>query len=335
MMETIGHLHPLLIHFPIGLLLAASVLIIYARIAKKDFDSFIQISLWVGFVFSMMASVSGWVLSNFSQQDANSLLWHQWTAIATCFLAALLVFLKKWRFHLSFILFGAICFTGHLGSVLTYGEGYFSLAQKKVATFLAPEPKKTLGTKREAHIEIKKRSLALSSSPIEILDAPNSQWVQEFQARQISIVEQNDRFLSANFLHIKNDFDGVFFDFQKLAPWVVQLKLANQKNIDFTLLKNFTKLSDLDLSKTNFVDGDLVYLRDLAQLKRLNLVGTHVSDAGLSRLMALKSLKKVYVWQTLLSAQAVEKWKQANPNLEIETGQFSFVKPDSLKTITR
>jgi hypothetical protein len=51
--------------------------------------------------------------------------------------------------------------------------------------------------------------------------------------------------------------------------------------------------------------------------------------------MAMKNLKKVYVWQSSLSPQALEKWKQVNPELLIETGQFSFVKPDSLKTLTR
>ena len=336
MMETLGHLHPLLIHFPIGLLVAASVLIIYARIAKKDFESFIQISLWVGFVFSILACVSGWLLSNFSQHDAQALLWHQWAAISTCILAALVLFLKEWRLYLSFILLGAICFTGHLGSVLTYGEGYFLVTQKKLIALLAPVPKiKSLEPSLESHEEVKKISLASSSKPIENLTALNSQWVQEFQARQISLVQQSEHGLSANFLHVKTDFPGVFFDFQKLAPWVVQLKLSNHKNIDFALLKNFKQLSDLDLSKTNLVDGDLVYLRELPQLKRLNLVGTQISDAGLSQLMAMKSLKKVYVWQSLLSAQAVEKWKQKNPSLEVETGQFSFVKPDSLKPVTR
>jgi hypothetical protein len=120
-----------------------------------------------------------------------------------------------------------------------------------------------------------------------------------------------------------------------LAPWVVQLKLANHKSVDFSLLKNFSRLEDLDVSKTNLGDGDLVYLRELTQLKRLNLVGTQVSDSGLGNLMAIKNLKKVYVWQSSLSPQALEKWKQANPDLLIETGQFSFVKPDSLKTLTR
>ena len=104
-METLGHLHPWLIHFPIGLLLVASILIIYSHIAKKEFESFIHIGLWVGFVFSILASISGWLLSNNSEQDHQALLWHQWTAISTCLITGLVLFFKKWRFYLSFILY--------------------------------------------------------------------------------------------------------------------------------------------------------------------------------------------------------------------------------------
>ena len=333
-METLGHLHPLLIHFPIGLLLAACVLTIYAHFSKKEFESFIQISLWVGFVFSVLASCSGWLLSNFSTQDPQSLFWHQWTAIFTCILTGLVLFLKKWRFYLSFLLFSAICFTGHLGSVLTYGEGYFSLAEKKVIALLAPVAAKPLEISQETAIPMEKANL--QTVPVEgISEAPNPEWIQAFQAKQISLIEQGDHGLSANFLHVKNDFSSVFKDFQKMAPWVTQLKLAHQKNIDFALLKNFTQVQDVDLSNTNLVDGDLVYLRNLSQLKRLNVVGTQISDAGLNSLIGLKNLKKVYVWQSSMSAQAIEKWKQANPNVEIETGQFSFVKPDSIKPLIR
>ena len=177
--------------------------------------------------------------------------------------------------------------------------------------------------------------LVTSTAPEAVLEAFDVGLVQEFQAKQISLVEQEENRLSANFLHVKNDFVGIFREFQKLAPWVVQLKLANQKSVDFSLFKNFSKLEDVDVSKTNLDNGDLVYLRELKQLKRLNLVGTQVSDAGIGNLMAMKNLKKVYVWQSSLSPQALEKWKQVNPELLIETGQFSFVKPDSLKTLTR
>lgn len=337
MMETLGHLHPWLIHFPIGLLLVASILIIYSHVAKKEFESFIQIALWVGFVFSILASISGWLLSNNSEQDHQALLWHQWTAISTCLITGLVLFFKKWRFYLSFILFGAICFTGHLGSVLTYGEGYFLFVQKKISSIVGPVIKKSVVSDPLIGDDVVEFNEPLVTSPAreEVLEAFDAGLVQEFQAKQISLVEQEENRLSANFLHVKNDFVGIFREFQKLAPWVVQLKLANQKSVDFSLFKNFSRLEDVDVSKTNLDDGDLVYLRELKQLKRLNLVGTQVSDAGIGNLMAMKNLKKVYVWQSSLSSQALEKWKQVNPELLIETGQFSFVKPDSLKTLTR
>lgn len=333
-MERLGHLHPLMIHFPIGLLLVASFLNIYAHFANKDFDQVIHISLWLGFLFSLLACVSGWFLSNYTEQASNPLFWHQWSGIMTCLLSGIALRFQKWRLYFSFILIGIVSLTGHLGSVLTYGDNYFSLAQKKVVALLAPIQAKSLVLPREPQ-PVSSRSLA---PPIVVpprIDAPNPSLLQEFQARQISLVAHGDHGLSANFVMVKNDFSVVFRDFQKLAPWVTQLKLANQKNIDFSLMSQFTHVEDLDLSKTNLANADLIYIRTLNNLQRLNLHGTKVSDEGLASLMALKHLKKVYVWQSSLSSQALEKWKQANPGLVIENGNFSFAKPDTSKPLTR
>ena len=64
----------------------------------------------------------------------------------------------------------------------------------------------------------------------------------------------------------------------------------------------------------------------LVGLEYLNLYGTKVTDAGLEQLKNLKNLKKVYVWQSAVTAEGMQKMRDAIPGCEV-IGEVKLVVP--------
>ncbi len=64
------------------------------------------------------------------------------------------------------------------------------------------------------------------------------------------------------------------------------------------LLKDFTRLKELNLDFTQVSDAGLEQLMGLTQLEHLSLDGTRVTDAGLGHLKAFTQLKYLYLAKT-------------------------------------
>ncbi len=58
----------------------------------------------------------------------------------------------------------------------------------------------------------------------------------------------------------------------------------------------------------------------LVNLTYLNLYGAAVTDAGLAQLTGLKNLRNLYVWQTKVTDEGIQKLKQALPGVNIDKG---------------
>ncbi len=135
----LGRLHPLAVHFPVGLLLFAACMELFTL---KRFNSplrpGIRVSLWAGVVFAILSAVFGWLLAASGDYGSDTLTIHQWTGIATAALGALAIWLlpapgtqgrgrsiKTYRFVL-FSAAAGIMVTGHFGASITHGEDYLS-----------------------------------------------------------------------------------------------------------------------------------------------------------------------------------------------------------------
>lgn len=135
----LGRLHPLMVHFPVSLLLFAAILELFTL---KNFNSklrpAINILLATGSLFALVSAVFGLLLARGGDYGKETLQIHQWTGIATAFLGAVSLFLlyriltKK---NLSLIkpYRGLILLTGlgvsvagHFGASLTHGNDYLS-----------------------------------------------------------------------------------------------------------------------------------------------------------------------------------------------------------------
>ena len=124
MLEFIGHLHPVIVHLPIGILLLGVLMMVYQHYSKVDLSAPISLAFLVGSISAALACIAGWILSNSGEYDALLVQKHQWTGISTAVIGLLVYFLKQYRKLIAVILTLLVFITGHYGGTLTHGENY-------------------------------------------------------------------------------------------------------------------------------------------------------------------------------------------------------------------
>lgn len=126
----LGRLHPMIVHFPIGLLVVALIMEIIAR-KKKSYHDAIRSVVVMGAISSVMAVIVGLMLAENEDYGGAIKDIHQWTGIATMVLAGFTsyAYYKKSRqlqvFLLSLTVVG-VTVAGHYGASLTHGEDYLT-----------------------------------------------------------------------------------------------------------------------------------------------------------------------------------------------------------------
>src|SRR5580765_6535285 len=136
-MALIGRLHPLLVHFPIGLVLIAAVAEVVAMTTGLgDWQAVAVVNVRVGAIFAIGAAIAGWRLASSPGMEATSSLdWHRWlgtiaavavsgAALATAGARGRSPF-ALWVYRMT--LFWAavlVAVTGHLGGLLVWGADF-------------------------------------------------------------------------------------------------------------------------------------------------------------------------------------------------------------------
>ena len=140
----LGRFHPLLVHLPIGMLVALASLELAAY-----FPRFKNAAASAGFILALavplavVTAICGWLLSLGGDYDAQLLAWHKWLGTATaagCVVAGILFWRGKFSAYrvTLFATSGVLMVAGHLGGSLTHGSDYL--------TQYAPKPvEKMLG----------------------------------------------------------------------------------------------------------------------------------------------------------------------------------------------
>jgi len=159
----IGRMHPLLVHFPIGIL-SLAVLMEFWRILfnKKELEKAALFSLYVGFFASILAGFSGYLLSQDGGYSTDTLTPHRWAGISLVVLNILAIVLKtvfrneKWSLRLYIltlvILLGVVLYTGHLGGTLTHGSDFFNVSQTDQVNVRKNFPLSELSQPKEAYL---------------------------------------------------------------------------------------------------------------------------------------------------------------------------------------
>ena len=129
----IGHLHPLLVHLPIGILLLGFILeIVYRKKPSAIAKEIILMVLLIGAISAVISLATGWLLGEDGGYDETLLFRHRWLAVAFTVLTIGLYLLKKSKtplairlyFPVYIIVLIIIGVTGHYGGSMTHGEDY-------------------------------------------------------------------------------------------------------------------------------------------------------------------------------------------------------------------
>jgi len=130
---SLGRLHPLLVHLPIGILVLAFLMELYFR--KKDSGTeqkIINFTLAIAAISTVLSVGSGWLLGENGGYDETLLFRHRWMAVGLAIGSSLLYIIKKnpktWTkkiyLPLFFVVMGLLGLTGHYGGSMTHGEDY-------------------------------------------------------------------------------------------------------------------------------------------------------------------------------------------------------------------
>ncbi|TCD03505.1 DUF1549 domain-containing protein [Pedobacter psychroterrae] len=133
--EFLGHLHPLAVHFPVGLLLFAAILeLSTVKNFHSRFRPGINALVIAGSISALISALFGWLLFLYGDYSGNTIDLHQWTGYATAILSlftlSFLLLIRKnhkpgyviaYR-SLLFLTGIGVAVAGHFGATLTHGD---------------------------------------------------------------------------------------------------------------------------------------------------------------------------------------------------------------------
>ncbi len=131
-MEFIGKFHPLFLHLPIGLLIAAfGIEWLNWRKPELKLNSATNFLLGAGAITAIIAALMGYFLSLNGGYEAGLINLHQWTGIGVAVLSTIFYYVRrrnlenqrllKWGWGINMLL---LLVAGHYGGSLTHGQGY-------------------------------------------------------------------------------------------------------------------------------------------------------------------------------------------------------------------
>ena len=137
--QFLGRLHPMIVHFPIGLLVVALVLELFTfRNKNREFRLAIYLVLAIGAISALVAVILGWFLESQDQYSGDILTIHKWTGMATAVLGVVTLLLLRhiirntqwhllgvYRIILTSTVVG-VTIAGHMGATLTHGPDFLT-----------------------------------------------------------------------------------------------------------------------------------------------------------------------------------------------------------------
>ncbi|MFM7839557.1 MAG: c-type cytochrome domain-containing protein [Chitinophagaceae bacterium] len=146
--DVIGHVHPLLVHLPIGFLVLGGVF--YFLSLRENFASLhyaALVAVGLGFFAALTSCITGYVLSLGNDYINEPVSRHQYLAILTTGLSLLWTYLlatdqrRLWQQTTAVVTLVALLITGHWGGVLTHGEHYLFPSDSSATIALkGPQP---------------------------------------------------------------------------------------------------------------------------------------------------------------------------------------------------
>lgn len=136
----IGRWHPLVLHFPIVLLLIA----IFLGLTGKKIP---RILLTIAVISALLTAISGFFLGKETGSKGDLLFWHQWLGSGLALLASLWYGLEELQLGgkiytkiTQVVIIGLIVLTGHYGGMVTHGQDFLALPKDKKQDIIPENP---------------------------------------------------------------------------------------------------------------------------------------------------------------------------------------------------
>ena len=127
----LGRVHPLLLHFPIGIFLIYVLLVFFQqRSHQSTVSQNLELLLQISILTALLSAVSGLCLaSEGKNEDSNHLLWHKYSGVVFALgLYGFSLFHEKLsnlpKNGLLLLLTVVLILTGHYGAEMTHGENF-------------------------------------------------------------------------------------------------------------------------------------------------------------------------------------------------------------------
>lgn len=134
-LQTIGRMHPLILHFPIVILLLAMLLEFFRfkpeYAGNAFYRNFLQGLLLIGALFAAVTVIMGLFLSKEEGYEGDTLTYHKWTGAGIFFFASMIYWVRNAGWYKSLtakagalLTVVALVLTGHYGAALTHGSNF-------------------------------------------------------------------------------------------------------------------------------------------------------------------------------------------------------------------
>jgi uncharacterized membrane protein len=135
-MTLTGRLHPLLVHFPIALILIAALTEAGFLVTRFWIWHAVAVAnVRIGAAFAVMTAGAGWLLASSHIVEASPALeWHRWLGLMAAFAAIAAALMTagvgngpRWQWLYRIALFSAaviVAVAGHFGAVLVWGADF-------------------------------------------------------------------------------------------------------------------------------------------------------------------------------------------------------------------
>lgn len=137
--QFLGRLHPMMVHFPVALLVVAFIVEFFVGANRKvGLRQGIHIMLTGGALSAVLSVALGLMLAETEAYSGDLLTWHKWTGLATAVLAVVVALLHRsmlrrdqptasgaYRALLITTVLG-VSVAGHLGASMTHGETFLT-----------------------------------------------------------------------------------------------------------------------------------------------------------------------------------------------------------------
>ena len=128
-LRWVSHFHPMVVHFPVALLVAALLAELLARLSGSvQLRATATFCLALGTLAALPSAGLGWLLAANTSHHGSELLYHRWLGVSTAVLPLLVLWLgsvrPRHRLLMLLVLAGLVGATGHTGSMLVYGASW-------------------------------------------------------------------------------------------------------------------------------------------------------------------------------------------------------------------